>query len=450
MALCSRDNRSPTFDVCDASPTVLHHREGGVVSPSIIYHEEDLKDDKEALLGSYHASKSYGSINEGSGDPPEEARTYRSRFWILIVFTLMNLVLSVEWAMFGPISESMQAAFPGWDATIVTLTINGGIIAYIVAFIPVCWAVQHFGLRACLLSTFGLATAGTALRCITSTTPAFTILCQVCGVAVGLAAPMMLAGPAMIANEWFPVQERTTAMGAGLAAILLVAALVYFPSKPPSPPSVTSCQERFTILPALKVLIKNKKFILILVSYGIFAGPPLVWLTVIDYSLLPLGFHQEKAMWVGVSALMVSSLLPVVVGRLNDLLRGHTKTLLLVLMMTTTVFFFWFLLLSYGVLPVTDWQVYVTAVGSLSFSLSTLPLFMEMAIDLVYPSPELLVTAVMIAADNVTGMVFLFLFHIPDSLHLWTTYTLTLCSSITIVPLVAVSFPTTRMTIDTD
>ncbi|MPD05733.1 hypothetical protein E2C01_101493 [Portunus trituberculatus] len=75
---------------------------------------------------------------------------------------------------------------------------------------------------------------------------------------------------------------------------------------------------------------------------------------------------------------------------------------------------------------------------------------MEMAIDLVYPSPELLVTAVMIAADNVTGMVFLFLFHIPDSLHLWTTYTLTLCSSITIVPLVAVSFPTTRMTIDTD
>ncbi|MPC83071.1 Major facilitator superfamily domain-containing protein 7 [Portunus trituberculatus] len=175
--------------------------------------DSNLKDDKEALLGSYHASKSYGSINEGSGDPPEEARTYRSRFWILIVFTLMNLVLSVEWAMFGPISESMQAAFPGWDATIVTLTINGGIIAYIVAFIPVCWAVQHFGLRACLLSTFGLATAGTALRCITSTTPAFTILCQVCGVAVGLAAPMMLAGPAMIANEWFPVQERTTAMG---------------------------------------------------------------------------------------------------------------------------------------------------------------------------------------------------------------------------------------------
>ena len=60
-------------------------------------------------------------------------------------------------------------------------------------------------------------------------------------------------------------------------------------------------------------------------------------------------------------------------------------------------------------------QVYVTAVGSLSFSLSTLPLFMEMAIDLVYPSPELLVTAVMIAADSVSGVVFLFLYNIPDS-----------------------------------
>lgn len=59
-------------------------------------------------------------------------------------------------------------------------------------------------------------------------------------------------------------------------------------------------------------------------------------------------------MWVGVSGVVVSSLLPVAVGRLNDLLRGHTKTLLLVLMITTTVFFYWFLLLSYGVLPVTD------------------------------------------------------------------------------------------------
>ena len=82
---------------------------------------------------------------------------------------------NVEWMMFGPISESMQAAFPRWDATTVTLTVNCGIIAYIVAFIPVCWAVQRYGLRACLLITFGLTTAGSAFRCITSTTPAFTM-----------------------------------------------------------------------------------------------------------------------------------------------------------------------------------------------------------------------------------------------------------------------------------
>lgn len=77
--------------------------------------------------------------------------------------------------MFGSISESMQAAFPGWDASTVTLTINSGIITNIVSFLPVCWAVQRYGLRVCLLSSFALMTAGTALRCITSTTPAFTV-----------------------------------------------------------------------------------------------------------------------------------------------------------------------------------------------------------------------------------------------------------------------------------
>ncbi|KAK8406269.1 hypothetical protein O3P69_007163 [Scylla paramamosain] len=494
MAQASRDNTCPASDVCDfASPTVMHHREGGAALPAIIHHQEDLNDKKEALRGSYHKSYNIMKDAESGGDPSQQVTTYRSRFWILIVFSLMNFVLNIEWIMFGPISESMQAAFPGWDEATVTLTINFGMITYIVTFIPVCWAVQRYGLRACLLTTFGLATAGTALRCITSTTPAFTILSYLCGIAIGVASPVMLAGPPMIANEWFPVQERTTAtaimlgshqlggvasyleplivrqpdpsvtnaaiqhdvmrltyIGAGLAAALLLAALVYFPSKPPSSPSITSSQERFTILPALKVLVKNKKFLLLMVTYGIFVGPAVVWITVIDFSLLPLGFHQEKAMWVGLSGVMVSSLLPVVVGRLNDLLRGHTKTLLLTLMVITAAFFYWFLLLSYGILPITDWQVYVSAVGGVSFSFSTMPLFMEIAIDLVYPSPELLVTAVMVAADSVTGMIFLLLFNIPDPLYLWTTYTLTLCSSLTAVPLVAVSFPSTRMTIDTE
>ena len=44
MALRSRDNTRPGSDVCDAaSPTAMHHSEGGVASPAIMHHQEGKK-----------------------------------------------------------------------------------------------------------------------------------------------------------------------------------------------------------------------------------------------------------------------------------------------------------------------------------------------------------------------------------------------------------------------
>lgn len=63
---------------------------------------------------------------------------------------------------------------------------------------------------------------------------------------------------------------------------------------------------------------------------------------------------QDKAMWIGAVAVVASSASPILAGRLNDLLRGHLKTLLITLMLATTAFFYWFLLLSYGILEISD------------------------------------------------------------------------------------------------
>lgn len=63
---------------------------------------------------------------------------------------------------------------------------------------------------------------------------------------------------------------------------------------------------------------------------------------------------QDKAMWVGILAVIMSSVSPVIAGRLNDLLQGHIKALLITLMLATTAFCYWFLLLSYGILEVND------------------------------------------------------------------------------------------------
>ncbi|KAG0726294.1 Disrupted in renal carcinoma protein 2 [Chionoecetes opilio] len=461
-------------------------------TPPHTHTQQDVGHEKEPLALE-SSRKSYGSGGSQGGEEgvSQGITTYPSRMWMLFSFSLLCWVHNIEWITWGPVSESMNAAFPGWGPSTVALITNWGTIIYILFFIPIIWAAQRYGLRASVLASAAVLTAGAGLRCITSTTPAFTILCHVCGMAVGLSSPIMLAAPTLIASDWFPVHERTTAMAimvgahelggiasfleplivrlpgpdvttadirhdvmrltyiaAGLAAVSLVALVVYFPSKPPRPPSLSSSEERLRFIPGLKALVRNKTFMLLLVCYGVFVGPPVMWMTVMDYSLLPLGFHQNKAMWVGVMAVVMAGTLPVVVGRLNDTLHRYTKTMLITLMLLSAGCFFWFLLLSYGVLPVTDWQVYVSTVGGLTFSYSTMPLFIELSINLAYPVPELLVTSVLIAADNIVGAVFLFLFNIPDEQHLWVTYTLTLCCSLTAVPLAAVTFPSTRTDID--
>ncbi|KAG0712741.1 Disrupted in renal carcinoma protein 2 [Chionoecetes opilio] len=161
-------------------------------------------------------------------------------------------------------------------------------------------------------------------------------------------------------------------------------------------------------------LNRNKRFLLVVATYGTFVGPPVAWITILDFSLLPLDFHQDKAMWVGIMAVLVSGVSPIIMGRFNDLLQGHIKTLLITLMLATTAFCYWFLLLSYGILEVTDWQVYTSVIGICACNYAALPLFFEVAVDIAFPVSDILVTGVMTAADCLASTLFLTLYSIPN------------------------------------
>lgn len=88
-----------------------------------------------------------------------------------MVFFLQTL----QWGTWGPISESMKAAFPGWGPSTIALMINWGTIMYVIFIIPMCCGIQRFGLRAGIVSSAALMAIGTGIRCITKETPAFTM-----------------------------------------------------------------------------------------------------------------------------------------------------------------------------------------------------------------------------------------------------------------------------------
>nr|XP_053646555.1 solute carrier family 49 member 4 homolog isoform X1 [Cherax quadricarinatus] len=440
----------------------------------------------------YQSIKGSSQYHDSSSTSLVSTRTYLSRFWILFIFSLVCWFHGVQWNTWGPIAESMEAAFPGWGPSTVAMMANWGTIMFVVFVLPVCWAIQRCGLRAGVVSSAALIFLGTALRCITSTPPVFTVMCHICAILMGISSTLILAAPVLIASDWFPLQERTTAvavmmgasqlgllgsylepllvrlpspqvniddtrrdvthllyLGAGLAGLLLLAVLIYFPSKPPTPPSVVSSTDRLDFIPGLLSIIKNKQFIILLVAYGVSVGPPVAWMTVLDYSLLPLEFHQDQAMGIGISTVIVSSLSPVIAGRINDLIQGHLRTITFILMLSTSLFFYWFLLISYRVLTPSTWQVYFSVIGSVSCNFATIPLLFEVGLDLAYPVQEILVSGVIVLMDNITCVIFLLAFFIPNVGYLWMTYTLVLCTSLAMMPLIFVKFEYTRLNIDT-
>ncbi|XP_042211793.1 solute carrier family 49 member 4 homolog isoform X2 [Homarus americanus] len=419
-------------------------------------------------------------------------KTYLTRFWILFIVSSLGALHAVQWNTWGPISESMNKSFTGWGQSTVAIMANWGTIMFVVFVFPMCWAIQRYGLRAGVLSCTALVFIGSALRCITLDTPTFTIMCHLCAILLGISSTLILSAPIPVAAEWFPLHERTTAgavmigfcmmgcvgsylepllvrqpgphvsnhdiqedvllllyIGMGVSGVLLLAVMVYFPAKPPTPPSVSISTERHKFIPGVVSLFKNKQFTALTIAYGFAIGPAVGWLTVLDFSLLPLGFHQKDAMWIGVTSVIAASVLPVIVGRINDLMHGHIRLLLCVLLAASAGCYYWFHLLSYEILPVTTWQVYMSVVGGNAFNAATFPLFFEVGIDLAYPVPEILSAGVMTAVDNIGTVMFLLVFFIPNVGYLWMTYTLVLSTFLAIVPLLFITFDDTRLIIDT-
>lgn len=59
-------------------------------------------------------------------------------------------------------------------------------------------------------------------------------------------------------------------------------------------------------------------------------------------------------------------------------------------------------------------QIYCSVLGGNIFSIATTPLFFELASELGYPSPEVIVGGLLTGTMNFVGLLFLFIFMVPD------------------------------------
>lgn len=104
----------------------------------------------------------------------------------------------------------------------------------------------------------------------------------------------------------------------GLAAFLFLCVVVYFPAKPPLPPSIAALKRKTTeigYLEGIKTLISNRSYwFLVFVfaaSFGIYFG----WTSVLDLAVQPFNISEKTSGWLGTGGSLAGIVSGIIIAR---------------------------------------------------------------------------------------------------------------------------------------
>jgi len=340
----------------------------------------------------------------------EKYKLYGYRWVVLGVFMLINLAIQMLWITYAPIT-GLAAEYYGVTDLQIGLLSMIFMIAYIPFSIPASWVIDTYGFRiavgigAVLMGVFGLTRgiAGTSYS---------LVLWSTAGIAI--AQPFLLNAWTTIPAKWFPVESRATMVGlvtlanlvgtalgmvltpvlietmpistvqliyGGIAAFSAVLFLVLARETPPTPPHAPGQETRALMLDGLKHALKIKPFLLYLIvsfiGLGIFNGLT----TWIEAIIRPRGFTPADAGTIG--ALLIAGGLAgaVVLPALSDKQRRRQPYLMLAFLGSIP-----------GLAGLTFAKsgavLYPSAVLLGFFLVSAMPIGMQYAAEITYPTPE--------------------------------------------------------------
>jgi len=418
---------------------------------------------------------------------------YQRRWYILALFSFLALYQCCVWNTWGPVVNSVQTVY-GWDTATVSLFANWGSIAFLAFMVPILY-LQDFNLRATVLLSSGLVALATSIRCAFLVFPGipdslFTILCHISAILNGIPGIVVASAPAAVSAAWFPPHERVTAtsisqmlnnVGQGVsfliaslmvedppthhvnittsnnasiattlkvrgqiehyllllsvpAILTFLMAVVYFPSKPPTPPSNSAKEARLPFLPGAIQLLKNPNSWAIAIVWAI---PQAVWnnwcaLMVISLTKISLDGQFLTERWVshlGLLAVLVSTITAIGVGTAIGRIRGTMKKTIMSLLIAGGVMFSLLSLISLEVIVmpkmwVLQASVYVFLLLGNSFVVSTSPLLFEFGVEKLYPISEGMIGGWLNIWYNIISVIFLGIFAIPNIGVKWLSYVL--------------------------
>ncbi|XP_005520028.1 PREDICTED: disrupted in renal carcinoma protein 2 [Pseudopodoces humilis] len=392
--------------------------------------------------------------------PPLSGRVYGRRWLVLLLFSLLGFAQGLVWNTWGPIQNSARLAFgfSGWD---IALLVFWGPIGFAPCFFFM-WLMDKKGLRVTVLLTSSLMVLGAGLRCVpVSDIEIRKKLIHGGQLLNGLAGPTVMNAAPFLSTTWFSPDERATAtaiasllnsLGSaaaflvgplvvpppngtahllsqsntqhikdrieamlyaefGMVSLIFSAALAYFPSRPPFPPSVAAASQRLSYRRSFCRLLSNFRFLMIALAYAIPLGVFSGWSGVLDLILTPIHVSQVDAGWIGFWSTVGGCVVGIAMARFADFIRGMLKFILLLLLSGATLASTWFTLTCLTTvthLPLTTATLYTSCILLGIFLNSSVPIFFELFVETVYPVPEGISCGVVTFLSNVFMGVLLF------------------------------------------
>ena len=290
------------------------------------------------------------------------------RWLVLFTFSLMAALQGMVWIVPGSLAPNFQEVYQ-LDQGTVQLLLNLGCILFVAAAWPSMWALDRLGCRAPILSCAWIMLLCNVSRTLANdASPISVALVYFSVVLDAVAGPVAMAAPSKLAEDWFAPSERTTATAIGALAnqsgtmvvFLLVPLLaptpsaagmrhmnylltglsllnvalgaLYFPSRPPHPPSASAALPRApltnaALLRAWRAFARQPAYLAIAATYSLLMGFSNPQGALLTSNLAMLGASQGASGWVGAGANLASLVVGVAVSAATDALKQRSRGL---------------------------------------------------------------------------------------------------------------------------
>jgi len=340
----------------------------------------------------------------------EKYKMYGYRWVVLTVFMLINLSIQMLWITYAPVTGPAAEFYGVSDLQIGLLSMTF-MIAFIPLSIPVSWVIDTYGFRlavsigAVMMGVFGVARglAGANYNLVLWST-----------IGIAAAQPFLLNAWTTVPAKWFAIEERATAVGlitlanlvgtalgmvltpiliesmsiptvqliyGGISAAFAVLFLLLAREKPATPPCAPGQEVRSLMLHGLKHALKVRPFWFDLavsfIGLGIFNGVT----TWVEAMIRPRGFMPADAGTLGALMIVGGVIGAVVIPALSDKQRMRQRYLYVA-----------FIGAMPGMLGLTfatsAWLLFTSAFVMGFFLVSAMPIAMQYAAEITYPTPE--------------------------------------------------------------